>query len=108
MYRELSDRSRETNTLFEIGWLCYLQHRYDEARIELQSAYDFAAREGDLNNQGRTVRGLGRVHWDCGELDLAQTCLENALDLFERAHMSGNAVIAREDLERLHLARQPA
>ena len=105
-HQEIGDRTGEADTLFRIGWLRYRQHRYDEARIEFQSAHDLADVEGDLNNQGRAIAGLGRVHWDCGELDMAQTCLENALGLFERAQRADNVAYARDDLERLRLARQ--
>ncbi|KZV61580.1 TPR-like protein [Peniophora sp. CONT] len=101
VYRDTHDRRWESITLNDLGRLRRLQHRYEEACDTLQSAHDIAAEVADLGTQGRALLRLGVVRQDCGDLDTAQRCFEDALKLFERAGRSKNADITRKKLEAL-------
>ncbi|KZV62645.1 hypothetical protein PENSPDRAFT_692335 [Peniophora sp. CONT] len=106
LFRDINDRLWELITLFELADLRRLQNRHEEACNTLQWAHDIAAEVVDLEAQGVALERLGRVHTECGELDLAQGCFEDALQLFERSESSKNADIARARIEALHLERQ--
>ncbi|KZV62632.1 TPR-like protein [Peniophora sp. CONT] len=106
LYRDTLDRRWESITLADLGWLRYRQHLYEEACNTLRSAHDIAAEVADLATQGLALLRLGIVRQDCRELDTAQRCFEDALQLLERAERSKNAGIARARIEALRVERQ--
>ncbi|KZV62643.1 hypothetical protein PENSPDRAFT_692333 [Peniophora sp. CONT] len=106
LYRDTHYRRWESITLIDLGRLRHRQRQYEEACDMLQSAHDIAIEVADLQIQGNALLYLGRVHQECGELDIAQRCFEDALQLYERAQDSDNADIARADLDELRLERR--
>ncbi|KZV62636.1 hypothetical protein PENSPDRAFT_657965 [Peniophora sp. CONT] len=106
LFRDIHDRRWESITLLDIGWLRRLQRRYEEACDTLRSAHDIATEVADPETQGVASERLGCVHQDCGELERAESCFEDALQLFERAEDSKNTDIARARIEALRVERQ--
>ncbi|KZV60044.1 hypothetical protein PENSPDRAFT_369934, partial [Peniophora sp. CONT] len=103
LFRDAHDRRWESITLLDLGWLHRFQRRYEEAFNMLRSAHDIGAEVADLEAQGLALLRLGIVRQDCRELNTAQRCFEDALQLLERAESSKNADIARARMEALRV-----
>lgn len=69
--------------LNEIGWIFYLQGRYDEAQATYNSSLGLLQKADQANrelqiDQGRAYSGLANVHVDRGEFGLSEECLQKA------------------------------
>jgi tetratricopeptide (TPR) repeat protein len=69
--------------LIEIGWIYYLQGRYDEAQTTYNSSLDLLEKAGKSGrevqiDQGRAYSALANVYVDIGEFGLSEDCLQKA------------------------------
>ncbi|KZV60039.1 TPR-like protein [Peniophora sp. CONT] len=106
LFRDVPDRRWESITLLDLGFLRRLQHRYEEACNSLQTAHEIAAEVADLVTQGNALIYLGRVHQERRDLDAAQSCFEDALELYERMENSKGIDVARASLKALGVERR--
>ncbi|MBN9388511.1 MAG: tetratricopeptide repeat protein [Chloroflexi bacterium] len=69
--------------LNEIGWIYYLQGRYEEAETTYKDSLALLEKADQSNrelqiDQGRAYSGLANVYVDRGEFDLSEECLQKA------------------------------
>lgn len=69
--------------LIEIGWIYYLQGRYDEAQATYNSSLGLLEKADQTNrevqvDQGRAYSALANVYVDIGEFGLSEDCLQKA------------------------------
>lgn len=84
VYRELEDEVGERNGLRSLGLLRWHEGRNQEALDAIEQALAIDRRRADLEAIIGDLANLGSVLKSLGELDRAQACLEEALQLLER------------------------
>jgi DNA-binding SARP family transcriptional activator len=74
----------EGHTLHNLGRVYQFQHRFDEAVASYQEARRKHRASGALFGEATTLKHLGEVHAETGDLDEARTSLTEALRIFEQ------------------------